>query len=96
MSGLVADKKLTLEQLRRFSAGRVAMVAGSWGTPAGEGYGSADWWVPAHCYTVLNYNEAAQSITLRNPWGAKPGPDGVFTISLTVFQEAFEFYTYSQ
>ena len=96
LSGLVADKKLTLEQLHRFSSGHVAMVAGSWGTPTGEGYGSADWWVPSHCYTVLSYDEAAQSITLRNPWGAKPDPDGVFTIPITTFQEAFEFYTYTQ
>ncbi len=95
-SGMVADKKLTLEQLRQASAGRIAMVAGSWGTPTGEGYGSANWWVASHCYTVLNYDSAAQTVTLRNPWGAKPDPDGVFTIPLATFLDAFEFYTYSQ
>ncbi|MFZ1087586.1 MAG: hypothetical protein WAN35_21710 [Terracidiphilus sp.] len=95
-SGLVADKKLTMEQLRRLGAGHIAMVAGSWGTPTGEGYSSATWWVAGHCYTVLNFDEEAQTITLRNPWGAKPDPDGVFTIPLATFFDAFEFYTYSQ
>jgi hypothetical protein len=95
-SGMVADKKLTIEQLRQQGAGHIAMVAGSWATPTGEGYGSANWWVASHCYTVLNYDDSTQTITLRNPWGAKPDPDGVFTIPLATFLDAFEFYTYSQ
>jgi hypothetical protein len=96
LSGLVADKKLTMEQLRRLGAGHIAMVAGSWGTPSGEGYSSANWWVAGHCYTVLNYDEETQAVTLRNPWGTKPDPDGVFTIPLATFMDAYEFYTYSQ
>jgi hypothetical protein len=95
-SGLVADKKLTMEQLRRLSTGHIAMVAGSWGTPSGAGYSNANWWVAGHCYTVLNFDEEAQTVTLRNPWGAKPDPDGVFTIPLATFLDAYEFYTYSQ
>ena len=96
LSGLVADKKLTLEQLRRLNSGHTAMVAGSWGTPTGEGYGSADWWVAGHCYTILNYDDAAQTITLRNPWGTKPDPDGVFTLPIATFFDAFEYYTYTE
>jgi hypothetical protein len=95
-SGQVADKKLTLEQLRRLSSGHIAMVAGTWGTPTGEGYSNANWWVAGHCYTVLSYDDTAQTVTLRNPWGAKPDPDGVFTIPFATFLDAYEFYTYSQ
>lgn len=95
LSGLVADKKLTTEQLRRLKSGQLAMVAGSWGTATGDGYGNADWWVASHAYTVMGFDEAAQTVTLRNPWGTKPGPDGVFTISLAVFFDAYESYTYS-
>jgi len=95
-SGQVADKKLTLEQLRRLNSGHIAMVAGTWGTPTGEGYSNANWWVAGHCYTVLSYDDTAQTVTLRNPWGAKPDPDGVFTIPFATFLDAYEFYTYSQ
>jgi len=96
LSGLVADKKLTLEQLQRLTAGHVAMVAGSWSTPTAAGYTSENWWVAGHCYTILSFDEAAQSVTLRNPWGTKPDPDGVFTLPLATFLDAYEFYTYSQ
>ncbi len=96
LSGLVADKKLTVDQLRRLSSGHVAMVAGSWATPNGAGYSSENWWVAGHCYTVLSFDDAAQAVTLRNPWGTKPDPDGVFTIPLATFLDAYEFYTYSQ
>jgi hypothetical protein len=94
-AGLVADKKLTIGQLQKLPTGRMAMVAGSWGTAADDQMAKANWWVPEHSYTVLGYDEAAQTITLRNPWGAKPDPDGVFTLPLTVFFDAFESYTYS-
>jgi hypothetical protein len=96
MSGLVADKKLTIEQLRQLKSGRLAMVAGSWATPSGEGYSKADWWVPGHAYTVIGFDEDAQTVTLRNPWGTKPGPDGVFTLPLATFLDAYESYTYAQ
>ncbi len=95
-TGQVADKKLTVGQLQRLHAGHLAMVAGTWATPSGEGYANANWWVPAHCYTVLDFDETAQTVTLRNPWGAHPDPNGVFTIPLAVFLDAYEFYTYTQ
>ena len=96
MSGLVADKKLTIEQLRQLKSGRLAMVAGSWGTASAEGYSNAVWWVPGHAYTVMGFDEAAQTVTLRNPWGTKPDPDGVFTLPLATFLDAYESYTYAQ
>jgi len=29
-------------------------------------------------------------VTLRNPWGNHPDPDGTFTISLAAFADSFE------
>jgi len=95
-SGLVADRKLTVEQLRQLRSGRMAVVAGSWSSANGADYGNADWWVAAHAYTVLSYDDAAGTVTLRNPWGTKPDPDGVFTLPLTVFLNAYQTYTYIQ
>jgi hypothetical protein len=51
--------------------------------------------VPTHSYTVLDYDEAAQTVTLRNPWAARPDPDGVFTLPLAVFLEAYQSYCYA-
>ena len=95
-SGMVADRNQTIGQLRQLRAGRIALVAGTWSTAASGEIAAADWWVPAHCYTVMSYDEAAQTVTLRNPWGAKPGPDGVFTLPLAVFLQAYETYTDAQ
>ncbi len=47
------------------------------------------WYVNAHCFTVLGYDAGAQTVTLRNPWGQKPAPDGVFRIPLASFLPAF-------
>jgi hypothetical protein len=49
-----------------------------------------NWYVEGHAYTVLSYDLQAQTITLRNPWGEHPAPDGVFTIPLTTFANSFE------
>jgi Calpain family cysteine protease len=46
------------------------------------------WYVNAHCYTVLGYDAAAQTVTLRNPWG-QPPPDGTFRIPVESFVPAF-------
>lgn len=51
--------------------------------------GGPDWWVPTHAYTVLGYDDAAGRVTLRNPWGDRPDPDGVFTISISDFAAAY-------
>jgi hypothetical protein len=94
--GTAADKKLTIGQLQQLHAGKVAIVAGTWATAPSEETAKANWWVPSHAYTVLEYDEAAQTVTLRNPWAAKPDPDGVFTLPLAVFLDSYESYTYAQ
>ena len=77
--------------------GRLAMVAGSGMSPAGTdpSSGGEGWWVAAHAYSVLDYDDAAQTITLRNPWGARPAPDGVFTLPLTTFLATYDSYSTS-
>jgi hypothetical protein len=81
-SGLVADKKLTLEQLRRVSS----LGTSPWWPEAGalraaKGYSKRQlvgrWPL---LYRAELTTTAAQTVTLRNPWGAKPDPDGIFTI----------------
>jgi hypothetical protein len=41
-----------------------------------------DWWVGRHAYTVLDYDPGTDRVTLRNPWGTHPAPDGTFTLSV--------------
>jgi len=48
-----------------------------------------DWYVPGHAYTVLDVDAATRKVTLRNPWGRKPDPDGVFAIPIDTFLEVF-------
>lgn len=48
-----------------------------------------DWYVPGHAYTVLEVNASTRQVTLRNPWGRKPDPDGVFSIAIETFLETF-------
>jgi hypothetical protein len=72
------------------------MVAGTKSAAPNEQIASANWWVASHCYTVMGYDETAQTVTLRNPWAGHPGPDGVFTLPLSVYIESYESYTYSQ
>jgi len=89
-SSPVTDGSLNGE-LRNLHAGGQAMVAGTKAS-AGASAG-ADWFVPTHAYTVLDYDEGARTVLLRNPWGTKPGPDGVFKLPLSVFQQVYENFT---
>jgi hypothetical protein len=95
-AGFTSNPQKTMDQLHRFRAGGVAMVAGTKAMAPSEQYASASWWVPAHCYTLLSYDDAAQTVTLRNPWGEHPSPGGVFTLPLSVYLNGYESYTYSQ
>lgn len=52
--------------------------------------GGPDWWVPTHAYTVLSYDAGSDQVTLRNPWGTHPDPNGVFTVSLADFVAAYQ------
>jgi hypothetical protein len=83
-------------QLERLHQGGVAMVANTRPTPPGPPVTGSDWFVPEHAYTVLDYDQPTQSVRLRNPWGAKPYPDGVFTVPLEAFAQGYETFTYSQ
>jgi hypothetical protein len=95
-AGMTNDSQQAMAQLRRFRAGGVAMVAGTKPTAPNEQIASANWWVASHCYTVMSYDETAQTVTLRNPWGGHPGPDGTFTLPLSVYLDGYESYTYTQ
>jgi hypothetical protein len=95
-AGLVADHERTMKDLRRLHSEGVAMVAGSWSLPPSAAYSSSNWWVNAHSYTLLDFNEAEGTVKLRNPWGARPDPDGDFTLPLAVFLGGFESYSYSE
>jgi len=95
-AGFTNNSQQTVAQLRRFRAGGVAMVAGTKDIAPNVQFASASWWVAAHCYTVMNYDESAQTVTLRNPWGSHPGPDGTFTLPLSAYLAGYESFTYSQ
>jgi len=95
-AGMTNDSQQAMAQLRRFRAGGVAMVAGTKPAAPNAQIASANWWVPSHCYTVMGYDESAQTVTLRNPWASHPGPDGNFTLPLSVFLDGYESYTYTQ
>jgi len=95
-AGLTNDSQQAMAQLRRFRAGGVAMVAGTKPMAPNTQIASANWWVPSHCYTVMGYDESAQTVTLRNPWASHPGPDGIFTLPVSVFLDGYESYTYTQ
>lgn len=47
------------------------------------------WYVPAHAYTILAVNTTAGTVTIRNPWGDHPEPEGEFTLSLDEFVSAY-------
>ena len=90
-SAPVADRSL-LAELRSTHSG-TAIVAGTKASGLHQGGSEPDWYVPSHAYTVLEYDDA-QGVLLRNPWGARPGPDGVFRLSLSTFRAAFDQFSY--
>jgi hypothetical protein len=45
------------------------------------------WYVERHAYTILDFD--GENVTLRNPWGIHPDPDGSFTIDLDLFLKYF-------
>ncbi len=95
-SGPVTQDAL-LDHLRELHAGSIALVAGTKTTLADPALRAKnpDWYVPSHAYTVLDYDPAAHTVLLRNPWGTRPDPDGVFKLPLSVFQQVYESYSYS-
>jgi hypothetical protein len=91
---LIAGHEDALKTLRLLHQGGMAMAAGTWAV-APAGLAGANWWVNSHAYTVLDYDEASQTVSMRNPWGSHPNPDGYFTLSLATFLQGFEFASYS-
>jgi Calpain family cysteine protease len=94
-AGMTSDSRKTMAELQRFRAGGIAMVTGTKESAPNGQIASARWWVASHCYTLMSYDDAAQTVTLRNPWGTRPEPGGVFTLPLDVFLAAYESYTYT-
>jgi len=72
----------------------VAASSEASGGDAASAPGYDDWFVPLHAYTVLAYDPEARVVTLRNPWGRHPDPDGQFTIPLDTFHTAFPWLYY--
>lgn len=86
---------LLFDQLNALHAGGKAIVAGSKNVPPFTGH-NPDWYIPGHAYTVLDYDAQTRTVTLRNPWGNHPTPDGVFQLSLAVFQQTYLMFSYSE
>src|SRR5579859_4511425 len=85
------------ELLRQVSPAKEPVVAGSTDNPLQELQAqkllpddAGAWYSEKHAYTVLSYDLQAQTVTLRNPWGEHPKPDGIFTIPLATFADSFE------
>jgi hypothetical protein len=58
-------------------------VATRSGSPAGPT--AEQWYVARHAYSVLAVNQSERTVTLRNPWGDHPKPNGEFTIPAELF-----------
>ncbi len=83
-TGMVATDKLLPEQLRELHSGKMIMVAITWTASPGVEFkeNATDWWVANHAYSVLDYDDVAGTVRLRNPWGHRPKPDGSFKCAL--------------
>jgi hypothetical protein len=80
--------------LRKVHAGAAPAIAATRPVvpPKDAAFGKAStWWVAGHAYTVLDYDETSDMVTLRNPWGTRPGPDGSFQLSVSDFLRMFEY-----
>lgn len=51
--------------------------------------GTGPWYIDGHCYTILRFNADEQVVTLRNPWGDQPYPDGILKLPLASFVRGF-------
>ncbi|MFZ0394540.1 MAG: hypothetical protein WCF17_16205 [Terracidiphilus sp.] len=78
--------------LRLVHAGKTPGVATTRDSrPAESPASDSAWWVASHAFTVLDYDETSDNVTLRNPWGDHPGTDGIFELSYTDFVRDYDF-----
>jgi hypothetical protein len=96
LSAKIQSADQASELLRQVSPGKQPVVAGT--SPMSlkdlqsqkpEVSNPDKWYVEGHAYTVLAYDLQAQTVTLRNPWGDHPDPDGTFTIPMASFAGSF-------
>jgi hypothetical protein len=97
-TAMVAGDRQLPERLLQLHSGTLAMVSSTWDKVPGEDFpeGRADWWVPNHAYSVLDFDPASQTVRLRNPWGRRPGPDGTFKLPLAIFLRAYQIYFHAE
>jgi hypothetical protein len=80
--------------LRRVHAGTAPAIAATRPVvaPKDAAFAKASaWWVAGHAYTVLDYDEGTDTVTLRNPWASHPAPDGTFELPVGDFLRMFEY-----
>jgi hypothetical protein len=93
---LVTDHEMAMDYLRRLHKDGMAMTCGSWSKPPSPEYATSNWWLNARAYSVMNYDEAAGTVNLREPSGTHPVPDGEFTLPVAKFLDAFESCAFSE
>jgi len=86
--------RLHREGLAMVAGTRAALPLAAADSAGPSSKSTPDWWVGMHAYTVMDYNQGTGAVTLRNPWGGKPAPDGAFTLPLVSFLQAYKSYAY--
>jgi hypothetical protein len=94
---MTSNREKLMEQLQLLHSGSVAMVAGTFAesnSPESQPGGS-NWFVPGHAFSVMGYDSVTERVSLRNPWGEHPAPNGSFTLPLETFLRNYEDFFYS-
>jgi len=94
--GMTRDREQLVSQLNRVHQGSVAMAAAAMDPSKAGLFAGSNWFVAPHAYTVLDYDPSNQMVTLRNPWGHHPDPNGNFSIPLNTFAAAYEYYAFAE
>jgi hypothetical protein len=84
----------TSAEVRNLLASHVPAVAATFLPPPGLPADSNKWYVQRHGYTILRFDQATDTVVLRNPWGHTPDPDGVLSLPFSVFTAAFDVITF--
>lgn len=87
----VDDGAEVVTTLQTATARHTPMMAATRGTnPVSSVPGASMWYVNSHAYTVLGFDSDKKTVTIRNPWGEHPAPDGKVAIPLETFRLAFD------